>query len=194
MQKKRLTLWIGGAVVVILFLFVYLTYNSLINRDEDVNNKWADVQITYQLRLNLVPNLVSIVKGVSEFEQNTLESIALARSRAISGKPEGITAGSYDQQRVLQDSVATAANRLIVRLEKYPVLKGTDAYVGLQVQLEGIERRIKVARNDFNKAVASYNTKVRSFPSSIVAGIFGFRRKEGFEATTGADKAVEIKF
>jgi LemA protein len=79
-------------------------------------------------------------------------------------------------------------------IEKYPVLKGTAAYTGLQVQLEGTERRIKVARNDFNGAVAAYNKKVRGFPSGIVAGLFGFRKKEGFEAAAGSDQAVEIKF
>lgn len=194
MRKKSLALWIAGAVFVILFLFVYLTYNSLIDREEDVKNKWAEVQDTYQRRLNLVPSLVNIVKGMAGFEQTTLESIAAARSKAAAATPNVVTAENYDQQRVLQDSFATATNRLIVTIEKYPVLKGTDAFAGLQTQLEGTERRIKIARNDFNKAVASYNIKVRSFPSSIIAGIFGFKRREGFEAVAGADKGVEIKF
>lgn len=194
MRTKRLALWIIGAVVVILFVFVYTTYNSLVNKEEDVNKQWGEVQNTYQRRLDLVPNLVNVVKGISGFEQSTLEGVAEARSRAISGKPAAVSPGEYEQQRQLQDSFAAATNRLIVTIEKYPVLKGTDAYRGLQTQLEGTERRIKVARTDFNKAVASYNTKVRSFPTSIVAGIFGFRRREGFEAEAGSDKAVEIKF
>ena len=194
MRKKGLVLWIVGAAVVILFMFIYLTYNSLVNKEEEVNKQWSEVQSTYQRRLDLVPGIVSIVKGVSGFEQTTLENIAEARGRAIAGKPIVVTAEGYDQQRNLQDSFAAATNRLIVTIEKYPVLKGTDAYAGLQTQLEGTERRIKIARNDFNKAVASYNTKVRNFPSSIVASIFGFKRKEGFEAEAGSDKAVEIKF
>lgn len=194
MRTKRLALWIVGAVVVILIVFVSTTYNSLVNKEEDVKEQWAEVQNTYQRRLDLVPNLVNIVKGISGFEQGTLVSVTETRSKAISGKPADVVPGEYDQQRELQDSFAAATNRLIVTIEKYPVLKGTEAYRGLQTQLEGTERRIKVARADFNKAVASYNTKVRSFPSSIVAGLFGFKRREGFEAEAGSDKAVEIKF
>jgi LemA protein len=194
MQKKRYALWIAGGIIILLFIFAITTYNSLVNKEEKVNQQWAEVQNTYQRRLDLVPNLVNVVKGISGFEQGTLEKIATARSNALAGRHSEITAANYNQERILQDSLAAAANRLIVTIEKYPVLKGTDAYAGLQTQLEGTERRIKVARNDFNEAVATYNKKARSFPSSLVAGIFGFKKIEGFEAVTGAENSVEIKF
>lgn len=90
--------------------------------------------------------------------------------------------------------MAGSVNRLIIQIERYPNLKGTDAYAGLQTQLEGTERRIRIARNDFNAAVADYNQKVRSFPGNLVAGLFGFSQKTGFQADAGAEKAVEIKF
>jgi len=194
MQKKKYFLWGIVIVIVLLIISAITTYNSLIKKDEKVGEKWAEVQNTYQRRIDLVPNLVTVVKGVSEFEQSTLEKIAAARNNAIAGRSSEITAGNYQQQKVLQDSLASAANRLIVVIEKYPVLKGTDAYSGLQTQLEGTERRIQVARSDFNEAVAVYNNSVRSFPASLFAGLLGFKTKEGFEAVAGSENAVEIKF
>lgn len=194
MQKKRYTGYIVGAVLILLGIYVIVTYNSLVKKEEKVKQQWSEVQNTYQRRLDLVPNLVNVVKGVSEFEQTTLENIAAARSKAISGQTDDITADNYNKQQVLQDSLAAATNKLIVIIEKYPVLKGTTAYSGLQTQLEGTERRIKVARNDFNESVADYNTAVRGGSAMLVAKLFGFKLKEGFQSVTGSDKAVEIKF
>jgi LemA protein len=196
MQKKRYTgLIIAGAVLLLLVIFVVSTYNSLVKREEKVKQQWSEVQSTYQRRLDLVPNLVNTVKGVSEFEQSTLEQIAAARGEALSGmSSDALTAENYTNQQRAQDNLAAATNRLIVVIEKYPTLKGTAAYAGLQTQLEGTERRIKVARNDFNLAVAEYNKQVRSFPKNLVAGLFGYKPKEGFEAVAGSDKSVEIKF
>lgn len=196
MQLKKSTgLLVGGALLLLIIIWMISTYNSLVKKQENVKKQWAEVQSTYQRRLDLIPNLVNIVKGVSDFEQSTLEEIAKARSNALAGlnttepTPENLLA-----QQQQQNQVAIATNRLIINIEKYPTLKGTAAYAGLQTQLEGTERRIKVARNDFNEAVNGYNTRVRSFPSSIVAGIFGFKSKEGFAADAGNDKAVEINF
>lgn len=178
-----------------LGIITITTYNSLVKKEEMVKKQWSEVQSTYQRRLDLIPNLVNVVKGVSDFEQTTLIQIAEARSRAQKGLTitELNRENMADQQR-LQDSVAAATNRLIIQIERYPTLKGTAAYSGLQTQLERTEYRIKVARKDFNEAVATYNRKVRNFPSNIVAGIFGFRQKDGFTADAGTDKAVEIKF
>ena len=186
---------IGGAIVFILIVYVITAYNSLVKKEEKVRQQWSEVQNTYQRRLDLIPNLVSVVKGVSGFEQTTLQKIAEARSSALAGLSNNeLTAANYQNQRTLQDSLAAAANRVVLLIEKYPVLKGTAAYAGLQTQLEGTERRIKVARNDFNEAVATYNKRVRNFPSNLVAGLFGFKVKEGFEAVAGSEKAVEIRF
>ena len=196
MQQKRFSGYIvGGVILLILIAWIATSYNSLVKKQEAVKLKWSEVQNTYQRRLDLIPNLVNVVKGVSEFEQTTLQKIAEARSNAMNGLSNNeITANNYQKQQALQDTLASNTNRLIIIIEKYPVLKGTAAYSGLQAQLEGTERRIKVARNDFNEAVATYNKKVRSFPTNLIAGLFGFKKKEGFEAVTGSDKAIEIKF
>ena len=194
MQKKRYTGYIVGAVLILLGIYIIVTYNSLVKKEEKVKQQWSEVQSTYQRRLDLVPNLVNVVKGVSDFEQSTLEKIAAARSNALAGRTDVISAENYDKQRILQDSLAAATNRLIILIEKYPVLKGTTAYSGLQTQLEGTERRIKVARNDFNESVAEYNTAVRGGSSLLVAKLFGFKPREGFQAVAGSDKVVEIKF
>ena len=196
MQQKKLSGYlVGGAILLILIIWIVTSYNSLVKKQENVKLTWSEVQNTYQRRLDLIPNLVNVVKGVSDFEQTTLEKIAQARSKALTSlSNDEITGSNYQQQQQLQDSLAAAANRIIVLVEKYPTLKGTAAYAGLQIQLEGTERRIRVARNDFNGAIADYNRKVRGFPTNILAGIFGFKKKEGFEAVTGADKNVEITF
>lgn len=193
-MKKKYVGFIVGGIVLLLVLYLVTSYNSLVKKEEKVKRKWGEVQNTYQRRLDLIPNLVNVVKGVSEFESGTLEKIAEARSRAMTVQTDEITADNYQRQQALQDSVASATNRLIFVMEKYPVLKGTAAYVGLQTQLAGTERRIKVARNDFNEAVAEYNLSVRSAGTGLAAGLFGFKVKEGFQADAGADKAVEIKF
>ncbi len=194
MQRKRYTGYIAGAIIVLLGIYLVVTYNSLVKKEERVKQQWSEVQNTYQRRLDLVPNLVNVVKGVSDFEQSVLEEIAAARSRALAGRTDDISADNYEKQRVLQDSLASATNRLIVVIEKYPSLKGTSAYSGLQTQLEGTERRIKIARNDFNEAIADYNTAVRGGSTMLVAGLFGFQRREGFQAEPGSEKTVEIKF
>jgi LemA protein len=194
MQKKNYLIALAVGILIIVALSAS-SYNTLVKKEEKVKLQWSEVQSTYQRRLDLVPNLVNVVKGVSDFEQGTLEKITEARSKALSGlSATELNAENYNKQQVLQDSLASAANRLIVVIEKYPTLKGTAAYSGLQSQLEGTERRIKVARNDFNAAVADYNKQVRSFPSNFFSALFGYKVKEGFTADPGTDKAVEIKF
>jgi LemA protein len=105
-----------------------------------------------------------------------------------------VNADQYQQQVAVQDQLAAATNRLLVTIDKYPALQGTEAFRGLQSQLEGSERRIKFARKDFNSAIEAYNSYVRSFPTKLPAAIFGFKDKEGFQSVAGADKSVEIKF
>ena len=194
MQQKKLSGVLFGVLIVLLVLYTAVAYNSLVAKEEKMEQMWAEVQNTYQRRLDLTPNLVNTVKGISGFEQETLTKIAEARSKALSLSVTEIKADTYKQQTQVQDELAMYTNRLIATVERYPVLKGTDAYRGLQTQLEGNERRIKVARADFNAAVADYNQAVRSFPKNIVAKIFGFKEKQGFQADAGADKNVEIKF
>jgi LemA protein len=182
-------------VIALLAIFFYSTYNSLVRKQENVTKTWNNVQSDYQRRLDLIPNLVNTVKASSDYEKETLTKLIEARSKAaqvnVSGAP---TFDEYKKTEAANAEVASSANRVIAVIEKYPDLKTTNSFVRLQDQLIGTERRIKFSRKDFNEAVMGYNTAVRSFPSSIAAGLFGFTIKEGFAADAGADKAPEIIF
>lgn len=195
MGTKKIGLWVGVGIILLITIYLGVTYNALVNKEENVKLKWAEVESTYQRRLSLIPNLVSVVKGMSGFEAETLVEVITAREKAA----RGITVTDPSSENVetvtrLQDSLATAANRAIAVVENYPTLRGTSAYAGLQTQLEGTERRIKIARKDFNEAVAAYNVAVRSSTTGLVARLFGFKSKEGFKADVGADTAIEVKF
>ncbi len=195
MKKKSYSGYIIGGIIFIVGIFLIVTYNALVKKDEKVKLQWNEVQNTYQRRLDLIPNLVNIVKGGADYEQATLQKIIEARAKAASVNVSGnISAEKFNQQSALQDELAGAANRLMITVEKYPDLKGTKAFSDLQVQLEGTERRIKVARKDFNGSIADYNSSVKSFPTKMVSGVFGFLPREGFQSGMGTDKAVEIKF
>ncbi len=196
MNKKSYTGYIAGGILVLLGVFVMVTYNGLVKKEEKVKQQWSEVNNSYQRRLDLVPNLVNVVKGQADFEKGTLEKIAEARAKASSAitTTSEPTAENINATDNAQNELATAANRFIAVVERYPDLKGTEAFRGLQTQLEGTERRVKFARKDFNEAVQAYNSSVRSFPTKLVAGIFGFQTKTSFQSDAGADKAVEIKF
>jgi len=196
MNNKRWSGYIIGGILILLGIFLMVTYNSLIKKEEQVKLQWNEVQNSYQRRIDFIPNVVNIVKGQADFEQTTLQQLTEARAKAAAVTVSGneLTADKFNQQTAAQDGLAAATNRLLITVEKYPELKGAAAFKGLQTQLEGTERRIKVARKDFNVAIADYNSSVRSFPTKVVAGLFGFKPREGFESDAGADKNVEIKF
>jgi len=182
-------------ILAVPILYFIVSYNSLVKKEEKVKQDWSELQNTYQRRLNLIPNLVSVVKGVSEFERSVLQKVAEARSSALAGtSQQEVTAENYKKQKQLQDSLAANLNRLIVLIEAYPELQSIKSYLALQDQLAGTERRIVVAAKDFNESVYNYNRSVRAFPTSIVAGITGFKQKEGFESVAGAEKPIEVKF
>jgi len=182
-------------ILVVLILYFGVTYNSLVKKEEKVNQHWSDLQTTYQRRLDLIPNLVSVVKGVSEFEKSVLQKVTEARSSALAGTGhQEVSAENYKKQKQLQDSLAANVNRMIVLIEAYPELQALKSYLALQDQLAGTERRIVVAANDFNESVYDYNRSVRAFPTNIVAGISGFKQKEGFESVAGSEKPIEVKF
>jgi LemA protein len=183
------------AILAVLILYFIVTYNSLVKKDEKVKQDWSELQNTYQRRLSLIPNLVSVVKGVSEFERSVLQKVAEARSSALAGTgQQEVTAENYKRQKQLQDSLAANLNRLIVLIEAYPELQSIKSYLALQDQLAGTERRIVVAAKDFNESVYNYNRSVRAFPTNMVAGIAGFKQKEGFENVAGTEKPIEVKF
>ena len=196
MKNKRYSGFIIGGILVVLGIFFIVTYNSLVKKEEKVKLQWNEIQNAYQRRMDLIPNIVNVVKGVSDFEQTTLQQIAEARSKAASLNinTKDVSANEFNKQSEAQNTLASATNNLIIRIEKYPTLKGTAAYSGLQTQLEGTERRVKVARQDFNDAINIYNRSVRGFPTNLVAGILGFKTKDGFQSDAGADRSIEIKF
>ncbi len=194
MNKKSYSSYIIGGLLVVVGIWLITTYNALVKKDEKVKLQWNEVQNAYQRRLDLIPNLVNVVKGGADYEQTTLQKIAEARAKATSINVTGINAENYQQQVAAQDELAAAANRLIVAVEKYPELQGAKAFSGLQTQLERTELRIKIARKDFNAAIAEYNKSVKTFPTKLITGLFGFPAKEGFKSDAGADKSVEIKF
>ena len=182
-------------ILAVLILYFGVTYNSFVKKEEKVNQHWSDLQTTYQRRLDLIPNLVSVVKGVSEFEKSVLQKVAEARSSALAGTgQQEVTAENYKKQKQLQDSLAANVNRMIVLIEAYPELQALKSYLALQDQLAGTERRIVVAAKDFNESIYNYNRAVRAFPTNIVAGVTGFKQKEGFESVAGSEKPIEVKF
>ena len=196
MLRKNLGLFIFLGVLVILIGYGCNGYNGLVNQDENVNQAWNNVQSDYQRRADLIPNLVAAVKGEASFEQTTLQNVIAARASATQMKVDAkdLTPEKLQQFQANQGQLSQALGRLMVVSENYPSLKANEAFRGLQAQLEGTENRIKVSRNDFNAAVADYNKRARSFPVNLLAGMFGFKTKEGFKADEGASKAPEVKF
>ena len=196
MNNKRYSGYIIGGIIVLTGIYVIVTFNSLVKKEEKVKLQWNEVQNSYQRRTDFIPNVVNVVKGQADFEQTTLVKIteARAKAQAVTVSSGELSADTYNRQMAAQNELASATNRLVIAVEKYPELKGAAAFEGLQTQLEGTERRIKIARKDFNTAIAGYNSSVKSFPTKIVAGILGFKPREGFQSDAGADKAVEIKF
>ena len=196
MNKKSYSGYIILAIVLFLGIYLIVTYNSLVSKEEKVKLQFNEVQNAYQRRMDFIPNVVNVVKGQADFEQTTLVKVTQARSKAASVNVNSgeLSAETYNQQAAAQDELAMAANKMVIAVEKYPELKGTAAFEGLQTQLEGTERRIKIARKDFNVVIAEYNSSVKSFPTKIFASILGFKPRDGFQSDAGADKSIEIKF
>ncbi len=158
-------------------------YNTFQSTDEQVKASWSEVLNQYQRRADLIPNLVSTVKGEAKFEQDTLTKVIEARSKAtsIQATPELINdPAAFQKFQQAQGELSSALSRLMVVTENYPNLKANQAFRDLQAQLEGTENRITVARNRYIKSVQEYNVAVRSFPSNLTAMIFGYKDKANF--------------
>ena len=173
------------------------TYNGLVGAQEEVRAAWSNVETQYQRRADLIPNLVSTVKGAANFEQETLTAVTEARAKATSINLD--VSDLNDPQRLqqfqqAQEQLSGALGRLLAVSENYPDLQSVQAFRDLQAQLEGTENRIAVARRDYNQVVQQYNTQVRRFPTNIVAGLAGFDRRAMFEAEQGAEDAPEVDF
>lgn len=187
-------------VLIVIALIVFIggcnSYNGLVSKNEDVEKSWANVQSSYQRRADLIPNLVNTVKGYADFEKSTLTEVINARAKATSVNIDAnnLNPESFKQFQEAQGGLTNALSKLLVTVEKYPDLKANQNFLELQSQLEGTENRIKVARDEFNEQVRTYNTKAKRFPTNIFAGVFGFKDKPYFEADKGSEKAPEVKF
>ena len=195
-MKKNKGLIITIVVIVLVALWGISSYNGLVGMDENVSNKWANVDTQYQRRSDLIPNLVNTVKGYAKHESQTLEAVMAARSQATQVKidPSNCTPQQLAAYQKAQGDVTTALGKLLAITENYPDLKANQNFLELQSQLEGTENRINVARKDFNDSAKKYNTSLRRFPRNIIASMFGFEKRNYFEAEAGAEKAPKVEF
>ncbi len=192
---------VAVAVIVLLVIGVVVwgvgINNELVRSDQNVNEKWAQVQNVYQRRADLIPNLVETVKGFATQERTVLEEVTRARASAssIQATPELINdPAAFKKFQDAQNQLSGALSRLLVTVERYPDLKSNQNFLALQSQLEGTENRITVERMRFNEAARDYNTRIRLFPASMVASFRGFRDRAFFEAAPGSEQAPKVKF
>lgn len=192
--------WITIGVIVLAVFIIYRsfvgTYNNMITQEENVNQSWSQVENVYQRRADLIPNLVNTVKGYADFEQETLTGVIEARAKATSVNinPQNLNSASIQQFQQAQEGLSSALSRLMVVVERYPDLKANQNFLDLQAQLEGSENRITVERQKFNQSVQGYNTYIRKFPNSVIAGMSGFDQKGYFEAAEGSDQVPQVSF
>lgn len=198
MTKNKKPLILIGIVALIILIIGWLMsgYNDMVELDENVNREWSQVENQYQRRLDLIPNLVNVVKGYASHEKETLEGVIEARAKATQTTidPSNMTEEQLANFQKSQDGLSGALNRLMVVVEKYPDLKANENFLQLQAQLEGTENRITVARKSYNDAATIYNKLVRRFPNNMLAGIFGFSVRPQFKAQEGAESAPTVQF
>jgi LemA protein len=200
-MDKNVTVLLGAlAVILIIAMGASLAgvgiYNSLVGKDVDVENKWAKVQSAYQRRADLIPNLVETVRGARDFEAETQTKIAELRSRAGSAQQQVADAETVEDLQSANAEMSSVLSRLLVIVEAYPDLKANQNFLSLQDELAGTENRIKFERDNYNDAVQSYKTSVRTFPGSVVAGMAGFSADKWkmFSAEQGAEKPPAVDF
>lgn len=192
--------WIIIIILIVVGLVIYWlfagTYNTFVRQEERVQEQWAQVETQYQRRADLIPNLVNTVRGYADFERETLTEVIEARSQAtsVNVNEENLSPEAIQQFQQAQQGLSSALSRLMVVVERYPDLKASKQFQQLQVQLEGTENRIAVARRNFNQTVQDYNSNLRQFPNNMLAGMYGFERKGYFEAAEGAEQVPEVQF
>ena len=197
---KNKALWITIAIIVVLLFAGYSwvkgTYNTMVTQDEGVKTAWSQVENQYQRRMDLIPNLVKTVNGYATHEKEAREGVVSARAEATKTTidPSNLNEESMKKFQAAQGELSSALSRLMLVIERYPDLKANQNFSELQAQLEGTENRISVERKRFNETAQSYNTYIRSFPTNILAGMFGFQPKAYFSAESGAEKAPKVEF
>lgn len=182
--------------VMMMPLFSSCNYNSLVEKNHQVEQSWAEVQNQYQRRSDLIPNLVATVKGYATHESETLEKVTQARAAATSVNinAEELNEETLAKFQEAQNQLTGALKSLLAVSEAYPDLKANENFRDLQVQLEGTENRIATARGRYTQTVADYNTSIKKFPTNIYAGWFGFEPQPQFKADDAAQRAPEVKF
>ena len=194
---RRFLPWIIGAIVIIgIYSWVKGINNTAVTLNQNIEESWGNVQTSYQRRNDLIGNLVNTVKGYAEHEKTTLTAVIEARAKAtaVTVDPANITPEQLAAFNSAQSGVSSSLSRLLVSVEQYPNIKADQSFLKLQDELASTENQILTARTRFNEAVKPYNTHISTFPNSIFAGMFGFQKKTYFEAVTGAEKPVEVKF
>ena len=184
-MKKGLIILI--TVVAIIVIAIISSYNGIVSKAEDVDNKFAAIDTQLQRRADLIPNLVNTVKGYAKQEQDVINSVTEARAK-LAG------ANTVSEKAEADQELTSALNRLMVVVENYPDLKSSENFIQLSDELAGTENRIATARRDYNEAVKEYNTQIKKFPTNIMAGMFGFNAKEYFEAKEGAQEVPNVNF
>lgn len=194
MKTKK---WMTATIAMVcMVLLNSCSYNKMVEKDEAVSTAWSNVETQYQRRADLIPNLVSTVKGYATHESSTLEAVVAARSKAtqITVDPANLTAEKLAEYQKAQGAVSSALGKLLAVTENYPQLRANENFSELQAQLEGTENRINVARTNFNNAAKNFNTAIRRFPKNILAGLFGFEKRAYFEAAEGSEQAPKVEF
>ena len=196
MKKSTITLFVIGAIVILLAGWVSIQYIGMVANDEAVTTAWAGVESQYQRRSDLIPNLVNTVKGYAAHEKETLEGVVEARAKAtqVTVSADNLTPERFAEFQKAQGELSAALGRLMRITENYPQLRANENFSELQAQLEGTENRINESRLRFNEAVQEYNLSIRRFPGNIFAGLFGFEKRDKFEATDGAEQAPKVEF
>ena len=196
MKKGLIALIVAAVVAVALFGWGKNSYHKMVTEDENVQAAWSQVENVYQRRADLIPNLVATVKGYAAHESQTLENVIAARSKAtqVTVDPANLTEEALAKFNAAQGELTNALGRLLMITENYPDLKASQQFSELQAQLEGTENRITTERMKFNDTAKGYNTLIRSFPTNILASMFGFEKKGYFEAQAGAETAPKVEF
>ncbi|MBP5391076.1 MAG: LemA family protein [Bacteroidales bacterium] len=195
-MKKLGCLAIILIALVVVVLWGFGKYNSLVKEEQNVERAWSDVENQYQRRADLIPNLVETVKGYAAHESETLQNVIEARAKATSVQVDAknLTEESIHQYQQAQGELGSALGKLLVSVERYPDLKANENFLELQSQLEGTENRINNARDAFNSAAQTYNTAIKVFPANLVAKITGFASKAYFKAAEGSSEAPKVQF
>ena len=185
-----------GAILLIAVVWGGIEYNNMVTAQEGVTSQWSNVENQYQRRADLIPNLVNTVKGYATHENSTLEAVVSARAKAtqITVDPNKLDAASMQKYQEAQGQLSQALGRLLMVKESYPDLKANKNFEQLQEQLEGTENRISTERMRFNDKAKAFNTMIRRFPRSILAGMFGFESKAYFQADAAAQNAPKVEF